>query len=86
MKYGGGVLNRYLCSIINAKMPSSLKNRILVPIHKCDNKPDQSLDSCRLVSLPLCIFKVFEKLIHSRIENPLTKNLEQRKFQRNGCF
>ena len=72
-------MTQILCDIFNAILevkyvPSLWKKSIIVPIHKGNNKPKADPNSYRPVSLLCTIFKVFEKIIHDRIQSFILSN------------
>ena len=69
-------ISKHLSNIINISFstgvfPSALKEAYITPVHKKDSK--LNINNYRLISLLSNISKIIEKLMHSRIENFLTK-------------
>lgn len=71
-------------SFKNGTFPGPLKKAIIKPIHKNGSKED--VNNFRPISLIPCIAKVFEKAMHSRLEQYLSDNnilaIQQNGFQK----
>lgn len=75
--HGGKSLVRCLVNLYNAivslgKIPLQWKQGLIVPLYKGGSKPKNVCDSYRPVALLPCLFKIFEKIILSRISEFLT--------------
>lgn len=90
--HGGKSLVRCLVNLYNAivswgKIPLQWKQGLIVPLYKGGSKPKNVCDSYRPVALLPCLFKIFEKIILSRISEFLTlsphfPNAQQQGFQK----
>ena len=79
LKFGGYRLFEHLASLYNSMIrityiPKSLKQSLIIPVYKGGNKPKDSVNSYRGISLTPVINKVFEKLVLNRIKPWLTKH------------
>jgi len=74
------------------KIPTEWKQGLIIPIYQGAGKPKDSCKSYRPVALLPCIFKIFEKIIISRINSQILQhskfpNPQQQGFQKNlGCL
>ena len=94
--HSGSLLADCLCKLYNAVInvgcvPSQWKHGLIVPIYKGGSKSKNSCNSYRPVALLPCIFKIFEKVISSKISSlPLNQsfpNVQQQGFQKDlGCL
>jgi len=60
------------CSFHNGIFPNNCKIPKVVPIYKTGNR--QEANNFRLISIPTCFSKIFEKLIHIRLTNFFKKH------------
>lgn len=97
IKYGGETLTLCIAMLFNAiidsgKIPTEWKQGLIIPIYKGAGKPKDSCKSYRPVALLPCIFKIFEKIILSRINSEILQhskfpNPQQQGFQKHlGCL
>lgn len=92
IKYGGETLTLCIAVMFNAiidsgKIPTEWKQGLIIPIHKGAGKPKDSCKSYRPVALLPCIFKIFEKIILSRINSQILQhskfpNPQQQSFKK----
>ena len=74
------------------EVPASWKRGFIVPLHKGPGKPKELCKSYRPVALLACLFKLFERVIYTRVtenclENISFPNKQQQGFQTNlGCL
>lgn len=78
-KYGGETLTLCIAMLFNAitdsgKIPTEWKQGLIIPIYKGAGKPKDSCKSYRPVALLPCIFKIFEKIILSRINSEILQH------------
>ena len=84
--------NLFNAVVLGGEVPGSWKRGFIVPLHKGPGKPKELCKSYRPVALLSCIFKLFERVIYTRVtenclENISFPNKQQQGFQTNlGCL
>ena len=98
IKYGGDKLAIAITQLFNSILktgyiPLSWKTGIIIPLYKGHPKPKCDPDSYRAISLLPALYKLYEKVVNTRIQKWLTSenikfpNSQQQGFQKNkGCI